>query len=77
MHHDPRSRITSNRRFEYFSNPNLRCIDRAMIHLDNIQQVIARVEQQHAQMFLLQCGHFILHQRGRICGAVDGRTLLG
>ena len=39
--------------------------------------MIARVEQQDAQMFLLQSRHFILHQGSGIRRTIDDGTFLG
>ena len=47
-----------------------------MIDSNYIQDTVAHIQQHHAQFFMLQSAHFILHQGGGVIGAVHHRTLL-
>ena len=66
--HNQSGGILSNRFLEDFTHPDLRRIDRAFVNLHSYQHAVPSVQQDHAQMLLLQRGHLILHQRGRVGG---------
>ncbi len=68
--------ISPNGRLEDLPHVYLRRIDRTFIDLDNIQYPVSRIEQDYAQMFLLQRRHLVCHQCGRIRGAVDRRAFI-
>ncbi len=67
MCHDDRDRIALNGRTEDFCKPHLRLIDRANIDLGDSKHVRFCVEQNDAQMFLLEEFH-ITQQSIRVTG---------
>ena len=71
-----RGGIAPDGRFEDLPHFDLGGVHRAVIYTVDTQHVVARVEQDDAQVLLLQCGHFILHQCRRVRRAVDSGTLL-
>ena len=60
--HDQRAGVAPDGGFEQLPHVHLRRIDRATLDFHHFQLVIAPVEQQHAQMFLFQGAHLILHK---------------
>ena len=61
------------------SSPTCTCerINRAYIDLNDIQQLVTGIQQEHAQVLLLQCRHVKRHKCCSIFRAVDDDVFLG
>lgn len=51
------------------------CCSRQMVGFDDVDQAVTSVEQQHAQVFLLEQAHLVLHQGSRLGRGMDGRAI--
>ena len=73
MKDNDRRSVETDGRPEDLGYPDLSAVQAAFVDLDDIQNPVAGVEYDHAQVLLFQHAHFVLHQTGGIRRAVDRR----
>ena len=74
MRQNDRGGVASDRRLEDLGDPHGRRIDRAAIHRHDIEHMIFRIEDDHAEFFLPEATHLDHEHAGHVVGAEDAFT---